>query len=68
MYLYFYLMIVIGFVNSFFDGGHTARTSEQVFVWTGLMLAIINGLREKTRLPFDNSSTSLPKPSSMKIS
>ena len=43
VYMYFYVMIVVEFLNSFFNGGHTAHTAEQLFVWTGLMLAVLNG-------------------------
>ena len=49
MYMYFYVMIVVEFLNSFFNGGHTAHTAEQIFVWTGLLLAVLNGAEGNTR-------------------
>ncbi len=44
MYLYFYLLIVTEFVNFFFNGGHSAKTAELIFIWTGLMTAVRNGI------------------------
>ena len=43
MYLYFYLLILIEFLNFFFNGGHTSLTSQQFFLWAGLMTAVKNG-------------------------
>jgi len=43
-YLYFYLMIVTEFLNFFFNGGHTALTAQQLFLWAGLMVAVSNGV------------------------
>jgi len=48
MYLYFYLLIVTEFVNFFFNGGHSAKTAELIFIWTGLMVAVRNGVRART--------------------
>ena len=48
MYLYFYLFIIVEFINSFFNGGHTALTAQQFFYWAGWMSAVLNGAREKT--------------------
>ena len=45
MYLYFYLLILVEFFNFFFNGGHSAKTAEQIFVWAGLMTAVRNGVR-----------------------
>ncbi len=42
-YLYFYLLIIVEFVSFFFAGGHTARTTETIFLWTGMMTAVKNG-------------------------
>jgi hypothetical protein len=51
-YLYFYLMIVTEFLNFFFNGGHTARTAQQLFLWAGLMTAVSNGVpHSNNRLP-----------------
>ncbi len=50
-YLYFYLLIVTEFVNFFFNGGHTANTAEQVFIWTGLLAAIRNGVQSRMGFP-----------------
>lgn len=49
-FLYFYLLIVVEFVSFFFAGGHTARTAEQIFLWTGMMLAVRNGVPVPTRV------------------
>jgi hypothetical protein len=42
-YLYFYLLILAEFVNYFFNGGHTSLTAQQLFLWSGLMTAVLNG-------------------------
>ena len=44
MYLYFYLLTLTEFVNFFFNGGHTALTAQQLFLWAGLMTAVSNGV------------------------
>ena len=51
MYVYFYVMIVIGFINSFFDGGHTATTSAQWMTWAGLLIAVVNGAPRPVESP-----------------
>ena len=48
MYLFFYLMLVIGFINSFFDGGHTSTTSAQWLTWAGLLIAVLNGASQRS--------------------
>ena len=42
-YLYFYLLGVVEFLNSFFNGGHTSFTPALFFPWAGMMIAILNG-------------------------
>lgn len=42
-YLYFYLLILTESVNFFFNGGHTSLTAQQLFLWAGLMTAVLNG-------------------------
>lgn len=44
MSLYFYLLILVEFLNSFFNGGHTALTTQQMFIWAGLLTAVRNGV------------------------
>ena len=44
IYLYCYLLIIVEFFNSFFNGGHTSLTAQQYFLWAGLMTAVKNGL------------------------
>lgn len=48
-YLYFYLMVLTEFVNFFFNGGHTARTAQQLFLWAGLLSAVLNGVPRNDR-------------------
>ena len=50
MYLYCYLLILTDFVNSFFQGGHSALTAQQFFLWAGLMMAVLNGVDASIRL------------------
>ena len=45
-YLYFYLLILTEFLNFFFNGGHTSLTTQQLFVWAGLLMAVRNGVRD----------------------
>lgn len=42
-YLYFYLLGVVEFLNSFFNGGHTSFTPALFFPWAGMMMAVLNG-------------------------
>lgn len=43
-YLYFYLLILVEFLNFFFNGGHTSGTSQLLFLWAGMMTAVLNGV------------------------
>ena len=63
-YLYFYLMIVTEFLNFFFNGGHTSRTAQQLFLWAGLMTAVLNGARGTNPVLSGSFVPSLPQPSS----
>ena len=47
MYLYFYFLILVEFVNGFFQGGHSALTAERFFLWAGLLMAVRNGVPER---------------------
>jgi len=41
---YFYLIMVVTAVDFFFNGGHTAKTPERFFLWTGMLCAVHNGV------------------------
>lgn len=47
--LYYYLMIVTEFVGFFFGGGHTSLTTQQIFLWAGMMLAVSNGVESENQ-------------------
>jgi hypothetical protein len=55
-YTFFFIIIIYSFIKSFTDGGHSAKTPYESFVWFGFMLAIENGAKQrtKTRLNISN--------------
>lgn len=40
---YFYVIILVTWVDFFFNGGHSAKTPERFFIWSGLLHAVANG-------------------------
>ena len=40
--VYFYLVIVVTFIDFWFNGGHSAKTPERIFVWAGMLCAAKN--------------------------
>ena len=46
---YFYLLVLAEFANFFFNGGHSAKTPEMLFVFSGLLLAVENGVADMSR-------------------
>lgn len=62
-YLYLYLLGVVEFINSFFNGGHSAMTPALYFPWAGMMIAIHNGNERshsaKTRMPITKQVSNL---------
>lgn len=45
MYMFMFLRLALLLLNSFFSGGHSAKTPEEAFLWFGFCLALINGRR-----------------------
>ena len=48
-YMFFFIMIIYSFLKSFTDGGHSARTPFESYIWFGFMLAILNGVKQTTQ-------------------
>ena len=46
--LFFYFLIVIDTIGFHFGGGHTSLTAQQMFLWSGMMMAASNGSAVKT--------------------
>ncbi|MBR4170318.1 MAG: O-antigen ligase family protein [Kiritimatiellae bacterium] len=49
MYLFVFIQLFLVFLNSFFAGGHSAKTPEETFLWFGFCLALINGREAELR-------------------
>ena len=65
-YLYFYLLILTESVNFFFNGGHTSLTAQQLFLWAGMMTAVLNGVHGTNQGLSGSSVPSLSPPSPTK--
>ena len=50
MYLFMFLRLALIFVNSLYNGGHSAKTPEETFLWLGFCLALINGRERELRM------------------
>lgn len=60
LFAYFALLQIVGFVNTFFDGGHASRTPQEIFIYFGLMVFALNGIEaesESRSIPQDSQAS-----------